>query len=488
MARYYLYILNGINAVVFLWLLFVFNSVFNFEKVITTGDNELVVFDVINAIKNIIIYSFYLLLYIVGYFSALGTAGIFSGFPYYNGAYMFYFMGFLIKNYLSLWFAFPNGVAPDLEAVPALIGAELLVFTTDIYLLTFQVLFMFAIIYFIFAIFRYDPRYNLVVVGCLVLMIVIPLMIKGFDDMLKLFTITIPYLDSLKNPLSAELTELPIDDFWGFFGSPVALLAIIMYIYLELAFQIDYTNIVTKPSLERNERLEAQLKILQKESLVITANIDKIKEEAKARLEEMKLTEKETIGKFFTQKGEQFSYITEMIKRKKLEEEEKKLIMAASKTRRLGRYIERLFREDDEARDTITAKSAAPKPKKLATSTAITFSFRVGMLIIISYIIIHPQWFFENIFNLPPAITESVVMFSPEVIIILLLPIMLIFPVISYTISYIKHRNLILRLRQEGRIKEILASVGDYVKITKEEEEKEEEEGTQEEIASATTA
>jgi len=41
---------------------------------------------------------------------------------------------------------------------------------------------------------------------------------------------------------------------------------------------------------------------------------------------------------------------------------------------------------------------------------------------------------------------------------------MLLFPVISKIISLIKHRNLIIRLQQEGRIKEILASVGDYVK------------------------
>ena len=55
-------------------------------------------------------------------------------------------------------------------------------------------------------------------------------------------------------------------------------------------------------------------------------------------------------------------------------------------------------------------------------------------------------------------------MYSPEAVIILLLPITVLFPVISQLISFIKHRNLIIRLQQEGRIKEILASVGDYVK------------------------
>jgi hypothetical protein len=183
----------------------------------------------------------------------------------------------------------------------------------------------------------------------------------------------------------------------------------------------------------------------------------------------------------------QFSYVKEMIEKRKLEEEEKKLISAASKTRRLGRYVERLFREDTEATDTLTAASSSPRPQSLITSTATNSVFRLMLLIIISYIIIHPRWFFINVFNLPPAITESVAMYSPEVVIILLVPFMLIIPVIAYTISYIKHRNLIIRLKQEGRIKEILTTVGDYVK--KEEvvgEEKEEDTGETGQVATET--
>jgi len=290
--------------------------------------------------------------------------------------------------------------------------------------------------------------------------------------MLELFNTTIPYLEDLPYPLESSLEVIPIDNIFLFFASPVILLAIVSYIYLEMAFQINYTFTVTKPSLERSHRLEAQLSVLQSESHYITANVDKIKEEAKKRKRELKIDEKATIGKFFAKTGDTFSYVKEMIERRKLEDEEKKLITAASKTRRLGRYIHRLFQEDKEARDTLTAKSSAPKPKSLIISTIINFIFRVGLLIIISFIIIHPRWFMENIFNLPPAIMESVAMFSPEVIIILLVPLILIFPVISKIISSIKHRNLIIRLQQEGRIKEILASVGDYVKKEEVNEEK----------------
>ncbi len=96
------------------------------------------------------------------------------------------------------------------------------------------------------------------------------------------------------------------------------------------------------------------------------------------------------------------------------------------------------------------------------------------LLLIISFIIIHPEWFLTNLFQLPPAISDSVVIqSSPEAIIVLLLPIIVVIPVIAQAISYMKHRNLMIRLKQEGKIKQILTTVGDYVKI---EEEKPEEE------------
>lgn len=482
--RYYLLILNIINALLFIWIIVVFNSIFDFSKVITNVEEELVFTDVLEASRNILSYALYLLLYSVGYMASLSAAGLFGAFPGFNSGFMFYFMGFFFKFFLDKWFVFPNGSAPDLNEIPALIGEEVLVFTTDLYLLVFQILFVIAIIYAVLSVIQNDPKYNLVTIGCLILMIVIPLMVLGFRDMLRLFTLQVPLFEELENPIDPKLTNLPLDDIFAFFSTPTALFAIICYIYLEIAFQINYTDTVTKPSLERKDRLEAQLEIIQRESLQIVANVEKVKEEAAKRKEEMGL-EKESVSKFMTQTAQKVSYVKEMIEKRKLEDEEKKLITAASKTRRLGRYVERLLREDPEAEDTLTAKSSAPKPKSLATSTALNFAFRVGLLIIISFIIIHPYWFFVNVFNLPPAITESVAMYSPEVVITLMIPFILMFPVIAQIISYIKHRGLILRLQQEGRIKEILASVGDYVVVESEEEEEEEENQTPEAASEA---
>lgn len=469
-ARYYLIGLRILNALLFIWIITLFLSLFDFSAVLTTADNELVIVDVILSIKNVVSYALFFLLYLIAYGIAFIIAGLFAPLPFFDMNFMFSFIQLFFKNFLSLWFSFPGGTTPELFDVPLLILEEILLFTEDFYLLIFQILFIIAIIYLVRGILSSDPKNNMRAIGCLVLMIVIPLIIFGFRDMLALFGLVEPFnslgiinLSELTNPLSPLFDDIPIDNFFAFLISPVALFAITSYLYLEFAFQINYIDTVTRPSLERSDRLEAQLNLLRKEAVHITANIDKIKEEAKKKKEELGL-QKESVGKFLSQKDKKFSYVKEMIERKKLESEEKKLVQAASKTRRLGRYIDRLFREDIEAEDTLTARSSTPRTRNLAVSTITNSAFRLVILILISFVIIHPEWFFVNVFQLPPAITESVATMSPEIIIILLLPIILLFPVIGKLISYIKHRSLVLRLKQEGKIKEIMASVGDYVK------------------------
>ncbi|MFX1309663.1 MAG: hypothetical protein ACFFB6_03985 [Promethearchaeota archaeon] len=469
MARVYLLILKIVNLLVFSCLYVIFlTSLFDFNTVVVTAENEFVIFAFLGTLKNVFSYIIYGLLFLIGYGCAFAFGGI------TGNRFMFSFIEGFFKGYLSKWFSIPQ---PELQDIPNLILSELGVLFNDLYLFIFQILFVISVIYAIRGFFKSDPKRSFVAIGSIVLMIVVPLMVVGLRDMLDLFLGSVPpesrpefvqyiYQMAATNPLNDSLTQIPIDNFFLFWASPVILFAIISYIYLEIAFQINYADTVTKPSLERSDRLEAQLNILARESHYITANIDKIKQEAKERLKEIEAEQKEglVVGKFFAKTGRRFSYVKEMIEKRKLEEEEKKLVTAASKTRRLGRYIDRLFREDPEARDTLTASSSAPRARNLATSTLINFTYRVCLLLIISYIIIHPHWFLDTIIQLPDAITESVAMYSPEVIIVLLLPIVVIFPVISKLISFIKHRNLIIRLQQEGRIKELLTSVGDYVK------------------------
>jgi len=474
MVRSYLLALKIINLGVFAWLLIIFFlSIFNFDAVVTTAEDEFVILAFFGALRNVISYMIYGggLAIVFGF--GFATAGVYN-------KYLFDFINVFFKRYLGSWFFNTSDITeiPNLTEIPDLMLSELEVLFNDLYLFSFQILFVVSAVYAIRAFYKSDPKNHLTALGSMILMIVLPLIVFGLRDMLELFHLQFDYLDQMADPLDPSLFEIPINNFFLFMASPVIGFAIIAYIYLELAFQINYTDTVTKPSLERSDRLEAQLNILARESHFITANVDKIREEAKKRMEEIELEHKEgiAIGKFFARTGKRFSYVKEMIEKRKLEEEEKKLITAASKTRRLGRYIERLFQEDSEARDTLTASSSAPRVANLAISTVVNFIYRVGLLLIISFIIIHPHWFLDTIIQLPDAITESVVLnYRPEAIIVLLLPIMLLFPVLSQLISFVKHRNLIVRLQQEGRIKELLTSVGDYVRMEQVEKEKKEE-------------
>ena len=483
MVRVYYFILKVLKLLMYVWVLTIFFSLFHFENVLTTSDGNLAILAFFGSLRNIVTYCFYGLVYV----SAFGVIILVSNIFFVNPVFMRNFLDLFFQRYFSLWFIFPGGTNPQLEEIPGLLSNQLSILLNDFYLFSFQVLIVISIFYAIRAFIQTDPKNDMMAVGSLILMIVIPLMMYGLRDMFNLFYIQVEYLENLPNPLDPAFSQIPMDNFFQFIVSPVILLAIISYVYLELAFQINYTNVVTKPSLERKERLESQIRILQSESLHVTANIDKIKEEAKKRKEELEEKGKVSISKFFSRTEERFSYVKEMIEKRKLEEEEKKLITAASKTRRLGRYLDRLFREDPEAHNTITARSSAPRSRSLIISTLINFSSRFVILIIVSFIVMHPHWFLLYIFNLPPAITESVAMYSPEVVIILLIPIMLTFPVIAKIISFVKHRSLIIRLQQEGRIKEILASVGDYVKKEDVEEKEEDKESKVKESAAEAT-
>ncbi|MGQ4876730.1 MAG: hypothetical protein ACP6IY_21895, partial [Promethearchaeia archaeon] len=110
--RYYLLILKIVNFLIFLWIISLFTSIFDFEKVVTNPEEELVITDVISAIRNSFIYIIYAILYVLGVILALMISRMFSFVPYYDANFMYFFQGYLIKNLLSKWFSFPNGEAP----------------------------------------------------------------------------------------------------------------------------------------------------------------------------------------------------------------------------------------------------------------------------------------------------------------------------------------------------------------------------------------
>jgi hypothetical protein len=116
MARTYLLSLKVVNLAIFAWLALIFYfQIFNFEAVVTTADNEFVIFAFIRAIRNVVS----LLIYGCGLAIIFGISFITAG--VYN-QYLFNFIEIFFKKYLSSWFSISS---PNLQDIPNLMLNEL---------------------------------------------------------------------------------------------------------------------------------------------------------------------------------------------------------------------------------------------------------------------------------------------------------------------------------------------------------------------------
>ena len=159
LARKYLLILNIINASIFIFILYIFSFVFFFEDIIINSDGNFVFFEVIRYLKDVFTYSIYFCLYIVAIIIAYGMALLFSLIPGFDSFFILDFINMFFKYYLGNWFSFPKGEAPNLEEVPDLIIRSSLNLLNNLYLFSFIICYIIAIIYFIRAIFQNDPKW-----------------------------------------------------------------------------------------------------------------------------------------------------------------------------------------------------------------------------------------------------------------------------------------------------------------------------------------
>jgi len=138
--------------------------------------------------------------------------------------------------------------------------------------------------------------------------------------------------------------------------------------------------------------------------------------------------------------------------RRKLEEKARKMVEALHDTRRLSNYLNKLLAEDSEAEYTLTAKSSAPTAGRLIRSTVVDVLTRIIGITVIVFFISQTPWVLINIFQVPTSIFESVeLQFTAEVILTLLIPVILLFPIISIVIRMSKQQHLREKLKAEER-------------------------------------
>lgn len=376
-------------------------------------------------------------------------------------------------------FLIARGGTPPTDAMPIeeyfnYILPELQAMGESAYLILFQVLAVLIIIYGILSVIQTNPRHSIRTILFLNLMIVLPLILYGVENLIAVFSdnfnlgqyIGINHVDAgiitgnvLPYPINPAVVFMPIPEKFGqYLISPILQIALASFLYLEFTFQLNYIYQVTSPSEQRAERLYEQIQTLKRASQEAVIHLeaieageptDIIEEELDEEGNVIEKTKVESVRKFLSKTATGFSFIREMIERRKLEEQTKRAIEALQDTRRLSNYLNRLFEQDPEAEQTLTAKSSAPRAGRLIRSTVIDMVFRIAGITFLVFIISETPWIIEFIFRAPESIVNSVEMFTPEVMLTLFIPLVLLFPFISIIIRVTKAQQLRKKLKEE---------------------------------------
>jgi len=225
-----------------------------------------------------------------------------------------------------------------------------------------------------------------------------------------------------------DLDPFPVD-FVEFLGLTAQLLALVSFAYLEVSYQMIYSYSVGKPVEDREETLKKQLLALRQATR---------KQDAIERGEKVSIT-----GMSRTTGATAFSFLREAIERKVVGTQDAlESLDAVSDVRRLQIYVDELLQTDSRARDELTAKAAAPSSSYVIGSTITGSLIRFLTVVAISFILMSPG-VVSALLNLPLGIQDSVELFQPEIVLLFLVPVVLLFPFAAMVISWFSKREVV---------------------------------------------
>ncbi len=223
-----------------------------------------------------------------------------------------------------------------------------------------------------------------------------------------------------------HITAYP-SDFVTFLTSSIQILALVSFAYLEVGYQMIYSSSVGKPIEDREETLKKQLLALRQATR---------KQDAIERGERVSLT-----GMSRSSGATAFSFLREAMERKVIGDKDAlENLDAVSDVRRLQHFVDELLASDPAARDELTAKAAAPSSYYVIGSTVMGSAFRFLAVIAVSFFLLSPQFILDAL-NLPPGVENSVAITQPELILLFVVPVVLLFPFIAALIGWFSQQD-----------------------------------------------
>jgi hypothetical protein len=218
-------------------------------------------------------------------------------------------------------------------------------------------------------------------------------------------------------------------------------LALVSFAYLEISYQMIYSYSVGKPVEDREETLKKQLLALRQ----ATRKQDAIEKGEKVSTTAMSRSSGATA----------FSFLREAIERKVLGDKDVlENLDAVSDVRRLQTFVDELLSEDPKAKDELTAKAAAPSGSYVISSTLLGSAMRFLLVVTIAFVLMNPELLFAGL-SLPPGIANSAEITQPEVVLLFLVPITLVFVFVSMIIGWVSKREDVEETREEREARKL---------------------------------
>jgi hypothetical protein len=464
--------LRGVSILLLVLLIFMLGTIYD-NKIF----NIFSVFSLLGQIRDILSFLIYIAVYYIIYGLAMGVGSLFALFGSANFNYNFFgnLVNQVVNNVIGGWFYLPaeDGTAMIAPSVSEALAGATAVFTdirADLYIVVLQVLVAIMFFYALRASLTNNPADSIKTVTLINFVIIIPLFFNQLTNVISIFIPT-GNITFLSNILSQELllddifVDITALSFGEFITSNIFLVALFMFLYLEFVFQVSYIDKVTAPSIEREERLSRQIEVMKVESMKAISRIKAVEEKKRENklLQQARMTQEDmeaekekkkrlSLRTMMSEKGQAgFSFISELIEKKKLEREEERMMDAMRDTRKVSNYLEKLFQQDPEAKNTLTAKTSAPSATRLIVSTFVSLGSRIIIIVLLTWACVHPYFIFNLIS--PDSIANSVELQTYEAVLSVLIPVLLVIPFISTIIKISKHAKLqeILKLEEIRR-------------------------------------
>ena len=203
----------------------------------------------------------------------------------------------------------------------------------------------------------------------------------------------------------------------GFATNPLMLNILVIYLSFDLAVQASYVQSIFSFKAKKHE-------------------ISDQRKEKTPTGKEAKVTLSTSIVRRFLT-SDVVQYLREIVE-KRVSREGSKTSVGVDSTR-LQVFLENLYQMDPEAKTSLEAKVTLPSEAKTLLSILLSTLYRILAIILLSYIVIHPQFLFSFL-GAPPTIIGSLELSQPEAILLVLLPLLFTITLIGLLIPTRKEK------------------------------------------------